>query len=121
VIVLVPVDDERMLDRNVWTAMVRFRAGFTCEDCGGKPARLHAHHLNGDDSDNRLANGRCLCVACHGARHPDWRTKRWEGSTEEERRAHGRRLAAARAKKGVTAARKCEPGCTCGKHRKVAA
>ncbi len=102
-LVTIKVDDERVLDRNVWTALVRFLAGYCCEDCGEAKKRLHAHHLNGDDKDNRIVNGRCLCVRCHGKRHPDWRGN-------------------GPCKPGCTCSRhrqpRCKPGCSCAKHKK---
>ena len=41
-----------------------------CEKCGrteweGKPIPLELHHINGDNSDNRLCNLQILCPNCH--------------------------------------------------------
>lgn len=80
--VLIPVDDQQQLDRHVWTALVRFRAGYACEKCNRRECRLHAHHKNEDDTDNRLANGEALCVRCHGKRHPNWRSRTYTRTCE---------------------------------------
>ena len=41
-----------------------------CEKCGntewlGKPIPLELHHINGDNTDNRLENLQMLCPNCH--------------------------------------------------------
>jgi len=41
-----------------------------CERCGisewqGEPLSLQLHHVNGDGSDNRVANLQLLCANCH--------------------------------------------------------
>lgn len=49
--------------------IARERAGWRCENCGGKPRFLHTHHLDHDKTNNRLRNLRCLCNRCHGYMH----------------------------------------------------
>jgi transposase len=49
-----------------------------CADCGlsawrGRPLSLQLHHVNGDGSDNRLANLQLLCPNCHS------QTENWGG------------------------------------------
>ena len=41
-----------------------------CENCGltewmGKPIKLELHHINGDNTDNRIENLQILCPNCH--------------------------------------------------------
>lgn len=50
----------------------REKRRFKCESCGIQPNRSYAdafylqtHHKNGNTSDNRDANLKCLCVLCH--------------------------------------------------------
>ncbi len=58
-------------NQEIFSRICRERANWRCEECGiflgDKEARqfLHAHHINGDKSDNRVANLRALCVDCH--------------------------------------------------------
>lgn len=40
----------------------------SCEVCGGTN-RLTAHHINGDRSNNSLANIQTLCNNCHSTHH----------------------------------------------------
>jgi predicted transcriptional regulator len=62
-----------------------------CEECGltewrGKPLSMALHHVNGDGSDNRLANLLLLCPNCHaqtpnyGARNGNRRSVRRAGA-----------------------------------------
>lgn len=49
----------------------RKRKNFTCEHCGIQITDpfdqqfIHTHHRNGDKTDNRESNLRCLCIKCH--------------------------------------------------------
>lgn len=47
--------------------------GSRCERCGAV-SRLHAHHRNGDVTDNRPENIETVCAACHISGH--WADKR---------------------------------------------
>lgn len=43
---------------------------YKCESCGntewlGKPIKLELHHINGDNTDNRIENLQFLCPNCH--------------------------------------------------------
>lgn len=42
--------------------------GESCECCGSS-MNLHAHHVNGDWSDNRVENIQTLCESCHHSWH----------------------------------------------------
>lgn len=71
-------DDEQPLNRALWQELVYIRDGLTCTVCEKKPygetivrpkrghaMALDAHHINGDNTDHRLANGQCVCNSCH--------------------------------------------------------
>jgi hypothetical protein len=120
------VDVEEVLPRLLWAELVRYRAGWCCEDCGKTfvpnaigqvrqyGQRLAAHHLNHDGTDHRLSNGRALCSSCHRVHHPGggtteaarrgWITRRARGTinsrfarmTAEEHSAKARKGAASR-------------------------
>ena len=42
--------------------------GTCCEVCGAKE-RLHAHHIDGNVSNNSHANIQTLCISCHVSHH----------------------------------------------------
>ena len=53
-----------------FSRICRERAGWRCEECdilleGEASKFLHAHHINGDKSNNSWDNLRSLCVECH--------------------------------------------------------
>src|ERR1035437_3077101 len=70
--IIIHVDDQERLPIAKWRLLVKARAGFRCEECSETERRLDAHHVNEDDQDNRLANGRCLCRRCHHLQHPEY-------------------------------------------------
>ena len=64
-----PVDTYSSL-QSTFSRICRERAGWRCEKCGislkGEARKfLHAHHRNGDKSNNSWGNLRALCVECH--------------------------------------------------------
>ncbi len=85
------------LHQEVFSRVCRERARWKCEECGiyvgGQESQkfLHAHHVDGNKSNNRAANLRALCVDCHNkqAGHSlpenirrefrDWKKKRGLG------------------------------------------
>lgn len=61
--------------REKWSKAVRKRAAGLCESCGRTEteagAHHHAHHVKPrhEGGKNTLANGKLLCVECHGDIH----------------------------------------------------
>ena len=49
----------------------REKCDFTCEECGIRiddpfdHHYMHVHHINGDKTNNRESNLKCLCIRCH--------------------------------------------------------
>jgi len=87
---------DQQLPRYVWSWLVKYRANFTCDECGYKWG-LHAHHTNGIATDNRLSNGQCVCQKCHTIAHVAARAKLREESPEaylsrQREKAHRRKL-----------------------------
>lgn len=39
--------------------------GYCCHECGRSDLPLEVHHVNGDPTDNRIANTIPLCRDCH--------------------------------------------------------
>lgn len=56
-----------------WTLDVLSKANFTCDKCGLRGGKLHAHHKNAFASfpEQRfdIDNGVCLCESCHDTFH----------------------------------------------------
>lgn len=56
-----------------WRNSVLRRDGYTCQQCGERPAKLVAHHIRAWATDPDLryspSNGQTLCVPCHIATH----------------------------------------------------
>lgn len=59
------VEDNKQLLRQLWVPLVKYRANYKCEDCGKKNCKLDSHHIDGNNENNCLKNGECLCVSCH--------------------------------------------------------
>jgi hypothetical protein len=104
----ITVEPEERLELKVWRFLVFRRADGRCESCGqGRSDRrrrdVEAHHLNGDASDHRLANGRALCRRCHVDAHmvndPEWRARQareiWQRPDAGARREAARQKALA--------------------------
>lgn len=57
-----------------WRTAVFERDNYTCQKCGKKGGRLHAHHINpfSEYPEKRLDvnNGITLCIYCHNNLHP---------------------------------------------------
>lgn len=70
-ILIIEVDPEVRLGREVWIYLVKQKAGGLCEKCGRTPPPrlLIAHHKNGNGRDHRLSNGQSLCQTCHTRHH----------------------------------------------------
>lgn len=62
------INHDELLPRKLWSALVKFAAGYVCERCGAKEP-LTSHHVDGDKTNNRLSNGECLCRPCHNDEH----------------------------------------------------
>lgn len=65
------IEADEILPPNAWSLLVKRRDGYICHDCR-QPyplTQLHAHHVDRDRTNNRLSNGRTLCVPCHNATH----------------------------------------------------
>ena len=55
---------------------IRQRQNFTCEECGVRLSShqrlVDTHHEDGDKSNNKYDNLRCLCKLCHAGKHPHY-------------------------------------------------
>jgi 5-methylcytosine-specific restriction enzyme A len=63
-----PVQHIRNLEHVAWREAVLRRAGHACEICGRTNTRLFADHIQEVKDGGSLldlANGQCLCGACH--------------------------------------------------------
>ena len=63
--------------------------GWQCECCknvewNGRPIPLEVHHINGDNTDNRLENLQILCPNCH-ALTENWRGKNIDKKDSKEK------------------------------------
>lgn len=61
-----------------WAEAIYIKDNFTCQKCGKRGGRLHAHHLYMVSEYPEMAfdcdNGRTVCVPCHKAIHRYFRT-----------------------------------------------
>ena len=69
-----------------WSRAVVVRAGRQCQQCGTTHGRMHADHIKEVKDGGALldmANGQCLCHACHTVKTMIERAKRahheWKG------------------------------------------
>ncbi len=73
--------ERRQYQHRRWSQAVLRRDDYTCQCCGERGGRLHAHHLYDFDTypDKRtdLDNGVCLCEDCHRAFHA------WHGTVRD--------------------------------------
>ena len=74
------VKDSTFVSSRLGKRMVEEGFEYRCFECGvvdwrGKPLVLHADHVNGDCSDNRIENLRFLCPNCH-QQTPTWGNKK---------------------------------------------
>lgn len=85
-------DEERCMrreweckDYNKWIQDVFSRENYTCEKCGKRGSKLHAHHKDGykwcKNRRTDLSNGACLCSDCHRKFHGKYGIKY---NTEEQ-------------------------------------
>lgn len=60
-------------EHDKWRRAVKKRDNFTCQDCGIKGVRMHAHHIKEyakyPESRFEVSNGLTLCRPCHSERH----------------------------------------------------
>lgn len=74
-------DERYSIEYCIWRDAVYDKANRTCEDCGKKPKKIHAHHILcwSDNPDKRYSvdNGKCLCIPCHIKYHP-WMKKEFK-------------------------------------------
>lgn len=57
---------------NLWSKIIKHKAGWKCEKCGRDGLGLNSHHIFSRRFKNTrwdLDNGICLCVACHFMAH----------------------------------------------------
>jgi hypothetical protein len=58
----------KKIEKDFWSPLIKYRAGFKCEVCGDTNRQLNSHHIEGKgniDLRTNLDNGICLCVTCH--------------------------------------------------------
>jgi hypothetical protein len=69
-----------------WRRSVFERDDYTCQQCGKRGGRLHAHHIKAykDHPELRhvLSNGQTLCVECHKQTDTFGWSKYWHGRTD---------------------------------------
>jgi hypothetical protein len=62
---------------NMWRKAIFLRDNFTCQDCGDRHGKIHAHHKKSfilfPELRTEMENGVTLCVACHKKEHTNRR------------------------------------------------
>lgn len=89
------VAEDEMLSRAAWQWLVFRLAGNKCNRCGATECELDAHHIDGNDKNNTLANGECLCKPCHARHHHGGRKQ-----SQEERQKRSEVMKRVRAERG---------------------
>lgn len=61
--------------QHIWRNLLLIKYNFTCQECGKRKLRIHAHHIKSfteyPELRFKVSNGVLLCNDCHKAKHPE--------------------------------------------------